>query len=63
MGDVKVLDILPIEAGASGVMDRGYPDFARLYKLDEAGAILQEMRWRRWVNTSTITMKTPLARG
>jgi IS4 transposase len=33
-----VLDFLPIEAGAFYVMDRGYLDFARLYKLHQAGA-------------------------
>jgi transposase len=38
MGDVKVLDILPIEAGAFYVMDRGYLDFERLYKIHQAGA-------------------------
>jgi hypothetical protein len=38
MGDVKVLDILPIEAGAYYVMDRGYLDFSRLFKLHQAGA-------------------------
>jgi hypothetical protein len=38
VGDVNVLDILPIEAGAFYVMDRGYLDFARLYKLHQAGA-------------------------
>jgi transposase len=38
MGDVKVLDILPVEAGAFYVMDRGYLDFARLYKMHQAGA-------------------------
>src|SRR3954471_13237944 len=38
MGDVNVLDILLIEAGAFYVMDRGYLDFARLYKLHQAGA-------------------------
>ena len=31
--DVNVLDILPVEAGAFYVMDRGYLDFARLYTL------------------------------
>ena len=36
--DVNVLDILPIEAGAFYVMDRGYLDFARLYKLHQIGA-------------------------
>jgi len=38
MGDVKVLDILPVEAGAFYVMDRGYVDFARLYQMHQAGA-------------------------
>ena len=38
MGDVKVLDILPVEAGAFYVMDRGYLDFTRLYKMHQAGA-------------------------
>ena len=36
--DVNVLDILPVEAGAFYVMDRGYVDFARLYTLHQAGA-------------------------
>ena len=38
MGDVNVLDILPLEAGAFYVMDRGYLDFARLYTMHQAGA-------------------------
>ncbi|MDO8768950.1 MAG: IS4 family transposase [Burkholderiaceae bacterium] len=38
MGDVKVLDIMPVEAGAFYIMDRGYVDFARLYKLHQVGA-------------------------
>ena len=38
MGDVKVLDILPVEAGAFYVMERGYLDFARLYQMHQAGA-------------------------
>jgi hypothetical protein len=36
--DVNVLDILPIEAGAFYVMDRGYLDFTRLYAMHQAGA-------------------------
>jgi hypothetical protein len=36
--DVNVLDILPVEAGAYYVMDRGYVDFARLYAMHQAGA-------------------------
>src|ERR1035441_7392312 len=38
MGDVNVLDIMPIEAGAFYVMDRGYLDFARLYVIHQTGA-------------------------
>jgi hypothetical protein len=36
--DVNVLDILPVEAGAFYVMDRGYVDFTRLYTMHQAGA-------------------------
>ena len=38
LGDVKVLDVLVLEAGAIYVMDRGYLDFARLYLLHQAQA-------------------------
>jgi IS4 transposase len=36
--DVNVLDMLPLEAGAFYVMDRGYMDFARLFAMHQAGA-------------------------
>jgi hypothetical protein len=36
--DVNVLDILALEAGAFYVMDRGYVDFSRLYRLHQASA-------------------------
>jgi len=36
--EVTVLDMLPIEAGAFYVMDRGYLDFSRLFALHQAGA-------------------------
>jgi hypothetical protein len=36
VGDVKVLDHLPIEPGAFYIMDRGYPDFARLYRFPKS---------------------------
>jgi hypothetical protein len=36
--DVHALDMLVPEAAAIYVMDRGYVDFARLYRLHEAGA-------------------------
>ena len=38
LGDVNVLDVLVLEAGAIYVMDRGYLDFARLYLLHQAQA-------------------------
>ncbi len=38
LGDVNVLDVLVLEAGAIYVMDRGYLDFARLYTLHLAQA-------------------------
>ncbi len=38
MGDVNVLDLLPVEAGAFYVMDRGYLDFGRLFTVHQAGA-------------------------
>lgn len=38
LADVNVLDDIPIEAGAFYVMDRGYVDFARLYRFHQAGA-------------------------
>jgi len=38
MHDVNVLDLLPIEAGAFYIMDRGYLDFARLFVMDQAQA-------------------------
>jgi hypothetical protein len=36
--DVNVLDILPLEAGAFYVMDRGYLDFTRLYTISQSSA-------------------------
>jgi Domain of unknown function (DUF4372)/Transposase DDE domain len=36
--EVNVLDMLPVEAGAFYVMDRGYLDFSRLFTLHQAGA-------------------------
>jgi hypothetical protein len=38
MHDVNVLDILLVEAGAFYIMDRGYVDFERLFRIDQAGA-------------------------
>jgi hypothetical protein len=38
MHDVNILDRLVLEAGAFYVMDRGYVDFERLARLDDAGS-------------------------
>jgi len=38
MADVRVLDLLPVEAGSIYVMDRGYIDYKRLFALHQAGA-------------------------
>ena len=38
LGDVNVLDVLVLEAGAIYVMDRGYLDFTRLYQMQGAQA-------------------------
>jgi hypothetical protein len=56
--DVNVLDILPIEAGAFYVMDRGYVDFTRLYTMHQAGAFFvtrakQDMDARRVYSSPT----------
>ena len=40
VSDVKALDWLPFEAGAIYIMDRGYVDFSRLYRITEANAFL-----------------------
>ncbi len=36
--DVNILDVLPLEAGAFYIMDRGYLDYARLYAIHQASA-------------------------
>ena len=56
MGDVTVLDILPVEPGAFYVMDRGYVDFQRLYTMHQAGAFFvtrakSNIRMRRVYST------------
>ena len=59
MGDVNVLDILPIEAGAFYVMDRGYLDFERLFSMHQAGAFFvtrakRGMNARRVYSAATV---------
>jgi hypothetical protein len=63
MGDVKVLDILPVEAGAFYVMDRGYLDFDRLYKIHQAGAFFVT-RAKRGMNAHRVySTKTDRSTG
>jgi len=49
--DLKMLDHLPIHPGAFYIMDRGYLDFARLYRLQQADGFFvirckHHVRWR-----------------
>ncbi len=38
VSDVSILDHIPLEAGAFYILDRGYMDFARFYRIHRAGA-------------------------
>ncbi|MGB8275061.1 MAG: IS4 family transposase [Alphaproteobacteria bacterium] len=55
MADVPALDLLPVEAGAFYIVDRGYTDFARLYGLAQALAFFvirakRDLDFRRCVS-------------
>ncbi len=39
IGDMRMIDEIPIHPGAHYVMDRGYMDFVRLYRLHQAGGL------------------------
>lgn len=39
IGDMRMLDEIPVHPGAHYVMDRGYMDFTRLYRLHKAGGV------------------------
>jgi hypothetical protein len=39
MHEVNVLDLMTPEPGSFTIMDRGFLDFVRLYRLTRAGAI------------------------
>ena len=63
MGDVKVLDILPVEAAAFYVTERGYLHFARLYQMHQAGAFFIT-RGKRGMNARRVySSKTDRTRG
>jgi hypothetical protein len=56
VGDVRMLDALTLESGAYYVIDRGYTDFIRLRRIDQAGAFFvirarDNLRLRRIVST------------
>jgi hypothetical protein len=53
LGDVNVLDILPIEAGVFYIMDRGYLDFARLFTLHQIGVFFVT-RAKRGMNAGRV---------
>ncbi|GAB1718484.1 MAG: IS4 family transposase [Nitrosospira sp.] len=61
--EVSVLDMLPVEAGAFYLMDRGYLDFSRLYALHQAGAFFVT-RAKRGMNARRVySMPTDRATG
>ena len=59
--EVSVLDMLPVEAGAFYLMDRGYLDFSRLYTLHQAGAFFVT-RAKRGMNARRV-YSMPADRG
>ena len=63
MHEVNVLDFLPVEAGAFYVMDRGYLDFARLYKMHQAGAFFVTRAKRGMDARRVYSTKTDRATG
>lgn len=61
--DVNVLDYLPIEAGAFYVMDRGYVDFERLFKIHEQSATWITMGKDNMKFKRQYSLKTDRAKG
>lgn len=61
LADVKVLDEIPFQAGACYVMDRGYTDFARFYRIHLAGAFVITRAKRRL--DCCVTAQLPVTRG
>ena len=61
--EVNVLDMLPIEAGAFYILDRGYLDFRRLFALHQAGAFFVT-RAKRGMNAHRVySMPTDRSTG
>jgi hypothetical protein len=63
MGDVKALDMLVFEAGAFYIMDRAYIDFARFYKVHNAGAFFVTRAKRTMVVSRIYSEKTDRTSG
>lgn len=53
ISDMRMLDEIPIYPGAHYVMDRGYMDFVRLYRLHQAGGLFV-VRCKEPVNFKTV---------
>ena len=56
IGDMRMLDEIPIHPGAHYVMDRGYMDFVRLYRLHQAGGLFV-VRCKEPVSFQTLERK------
>ena len=56
IGDMRMLDEIPVHPGAHYVMDRGYMDFVRLYRLHKAGGFFV-VRSKEPVSFKTVERK------
>lgn len=56
IGDMRMLQEIPIHPGAHYVMDRGYMDFVRLYRLHQAGGLFV-VRCKEPVSFKTVERK------
>ena len=54
--DVTVLDHLPVEPGAFDMIDRGYVDFGRLYKLTMQAAFFVTRPKKIWTTRAAVTV-------
>jgi hypothetical protein len=61
--DVNILDQLIIEIGAIYIMDRGYLDFARLYKIHQASAFFVTRAKRNFSRTRLYSQPVDKATG
>jgi hypothetical protein len=56
IGDMRMLDEIPVHPGAHYIMDRGYMDFVRLYRLHQAGGFFV-VRCKEPVSFKTVERK------